>query len=94
MKMKRWTTAAALLCTAIAAQAQPYDGEVTKIDKAQAKVTLKHGELKELGMPPMTMTFRIQAAQQLDALAVGDRVKFDAAKVDGAYTVTAIRKTP
>ena len=91
---KNWISAAALGLAALAAQAQAYDGEVVKIDKAQNKVTLKHGELKELGMPPMTMTFRIQAAQQLDALAVGDRVKFDAAKVDGAYTVTAIRKTP
>ena len=92
--MKSWTAAAALLCASIAAQAQAYDGEVMKIDKAQARITLKHGGLKALDMPPMTLIFRVQDAQQLDALAVGDRVKFDAAKVGGAYTVTAIRKTP
>ena len=90
--MKKWITAAAILGASVAAQAQAYDGEVMKIDKAQTKITLKHGELKGLDMPPMTMIFRMQDAKQLDALAVGDRVRFDATKVGGAYTVTAIRK--
>jgi Cu/Ag efflux protein CusF len=90
--MKNWITAAAILGASVAAQAQAYDGEVMKIDKAQTKITLKHGELKGLDMPPMTMVFRVQDAKQLDSLAVGDRVRFDATKVGGAYTVTAIRK--
>jgi Cu(I)/Ag(I) efflux system protein CusF len=90
--MKNWIAAAALLGASVAAQAQAYDGEVMKIDKAQTKLTLKHGELKGLDMPPMTMVFRVQDAKQLDNLAVGDRVRFDATKVGGAYTVTAIRK--
>lgn len=90
--MNRGMAAALLAVAAATAQAQAYDGEVMKIDKAQNKVTLKHGELKGLDMPPMTMVFRMQDAKQLDALAVGDRVRFDAAKVGGAYTVTAIRK--
>lgn len=92
--MKNWITAAALGLAALAAQAQAYEGEVLKIEKAQAKITLRHGELKGLDMPPMTMVFRVKEAAWLDALAVGDRVRFDAARVDGAYTVTAIRKTP
>ena len=90
--MNRGMAAALLALAAGTAQAQAYDGEVMKIDKAQNKITLKHGELKDLDMPPMTMVFRMQDAKQLDALAVGDRVRFDAAKVGGAYTVTAIRK--
>ena len=49
---------------------------------------------KGLDMPPMTMVFRVKDTQVLDTLAVGDKVKFDADKIDGAYTVTAIRKTP
>ncbi len=92
--MKTWITSAALLCAAIAAHAQAYDGEVRKIEKAQGKITLRHGELKALDMPPMTMVFRVKNTQLLDTLAVGDKVKFDADKIDGAYTVTAIRKTP
>lgn len=92
--MKTWITSAALLYAAIAAHAQAYDGEVRKIEKAQGKITLRHGELKALDMPPMTMVFRVKNTQLLDTLAVGDKVKFDADKIDGAYTVTAIRKTP
>jgi Cu(I)/Ag(I) efflux system protein CusF len=92
MAMKKRLTLALLALAAGAAHAQAYDGEVMKIDKAQTKLTLKHGELKGLDMPPMTMVFRVQDGKQLDSLAVGDRVKFDATKVGGAYTVTAIRK--
>ena len=90
--MNRGIAATLLALAAAAAQAQARDGEVMKIDKAQNKLTLKHGELKGLDMPPMTMVFRMQDAKALDTLAVGDRVRFDAAKVGGAYTVTAIRK--
>ena len=70
------------------------DGEVRKIDKAQAKITIRHGEIKNLDMPPMTMVFRAKPASLLDGLAEGDRISFDADKVDGQYTVTAIKKLP
>jgi Cu/Ag efflux protein CusF len=93
-RMKRFTTAGLLALAALAAQAQSTDGEVRKIDKAQGKITLKHGEIKGLDMPPMTMVFRVKDAAMLDRVAVGDKVRFDAAKVDGQYTVTAISKAP
>jgi Cu/Ag efflux protein CusF len=80
------------LLLAATASAQPADGEVRKIDKAQSKVTLKHGEIKNVEMPPMTMVFRVRDPKMLDALAVGDKVKFTVEKVDGQYTVTAISK--
>jgi Cu/Ag efflux protein CusF len=91
--MKHWITAAALALASLAVQAQAYEGEVRKIEKAQGKITLRHGELKALDMPPMTMVFRVSSPALLDKVAVGDKVKFDAAKVDGNYTVTAISKT-
>jgi Cu(I)/Ag(I) efflux system protein CusF len=92
--MKHWITAAALMTASLAAQAQAYEGEVRKIDKPQGKVTLQHGELKALEMPPMTMAFRVADPALLEGLAIGDRVRFDAARINGAYTVTAIRKQP
>ena len=76
------------------AQTPNSDGEVTKIDKAQAKITLRHGEIKNLDMPPMTMVFRVADGKLLDSVTVGDRVRFAAAKIDGAYTVTALVKAP
>ena len=82
-------TAAALLLGP-AAHAQSTDAEVMKIDKAQQKITLRHGEIKNLDMPPMTMVFRAQDPAMLDAVKVGDKVKFDADKVGGQYTVTKL----
>jgi Cu(I)/Ag(I) efflux system periplasmic protein CusF len=82
------------LALSAVATAQEADAEVRKIDKAQAKITLRHGEIKSLDMPPMTMVFRIKDAKLLDALAVGDKVKFSAEKAEGGYLVTVIQKAP
>jgi Cu(I)/Ag(I) efflux system periplasmic protein CusF len=87
----------ATLATLVATQtaiAQDTDGEVRKIDKALSKITLKHGEIKNLEMPPMTMVFRVKESKLLEALTVGDKVKFAAEKIDGNYVVTQITKTP
>ncbi|WP_409970432.1 copper-binding protein [Piscinibacter sp.] len=66
------------------------DGEVRKVDKANQKVTLKHGEIKNLDMPGMTMVFKVKEPGMLDALQPGDKVRFQADKVDGGFVVTAI----
>ena len=89
-------TAAALLVLGVWAQtATPTaTGEVTKLDKAGGRVTLKHGEIKNLDMPPMTMVYRVSNPRLLDELAVGSRVRFTAEKVDGQYTVTSVSKAP
>ena len=61
-----------------------------KVDKEQSKVTLRHGPLANLEMPAMTMVFRAADPKLLDGLKEGDKVKFNAEKVNGAFTVTAI----
>lgn len=66
------------------------EGEVRKVDKDQGKVTLKHGPIENLGMPGMTMVFKAADPKMLDALKLGDRVKFAAENINGALTVTAI----
>lgn len=81
-------TATALL--SLAAHAQSVDGEVKRIDPDSGKVTLKHGEIKNLDMPAMQMSFRVADPAWLKTLQVGDKVKFDAAKVNGQFTITAI----
>lgn len=68
------------------------EGEVRKIDKEQGKITLKHGELQNLGMPSMTMDFKVKNPALLDKVNVGDSVQFVAARVDGVLMVTAIEK--
>ncbi len=66
------------------------DGEVRKVDKGAGKVTLRHGPLENLKMPGMTMVFRVADPKMLDTLKEGDKVKFSADRVNGAFTVTAI----
>jgi Cu/Ag efflux protein CusF len=104
MKLKLTYVLAALLMAGIPAYAahQPQhavqsgaamsDGEVRKIDKAAGKVTIKHGPLENLGMPPMTMVFRVQDPALLDQVQVGDKVSFVAEKIGGQYTVTKIER--
>jgi len=67
------------------------DGEVRKVDKATARITLKHAEIKNLDMPPMTMVFSVRDKSLLDAVKAGDKVKFKAISDDGKLTVTEIQ---
>ncbi len=83
-----------LAAASVHAQAPNAGGEVTKIDRAAARVTFKQREIRELDMPPMTMSWRVRDARMLDGLAVGDRVRFAGEKINGQYVVTAIVKVP
>ena len=76
---------------ATTAAALQSDGEVRKIDKEQGKLTLRHGPMANLEMPAMTMVFKAADPKLLQGLKEGDKVKFTAEKVNGAYTVTAIQ---
>jgi Cu/Ag efflux protein CusF len=66
------------------------DGEVRKVDKRAGKVTIRHGEIRNLEMPAMTMVFTVKDPAMLDRLKEGDKVKFTADKVNGVYTVTTV----
>ncbi len=66
------------------------DGEVRKVDKETQKVTIKHGPIENLGMPAMTMVFRVSNPAMLGQLNTGDKVRFSADKVGGVYTVTKV----
>ena len=67
------------------------DGEVRRVDKATGKVTLRHGELKQLDMPPMTMVFEVSDKAMLDSVKAGDKVKFKVIKKDGKMIVTEMK---
>lgn len=71
-------------------QAGLSEGEVRKVDKSAKKITIKHGPLANLDMPPMTMVFQVKDPAMLEQVKPGDKVKFQAEKVGAAYTVTRI----
>jgi Cu/Ag efflux protein CusF len=84
---------AAAFSTTVSAQTVPTEGQVTKIDQAQSKVTLKHGPIKNLDMDGMTMVFTVSDPAMLKSVKVGDKVRFEADRVNGRLTVTKIEKT-
>jgi len=84
---------------ALAAAAHPTiaqevtEGQVTKIDESAGKITLKHGPIKKFDMDEgMTMVFKAQDPAMLKSVKVGDKVKFEAERVNGQFTVTKIQK--
>lgn len=66
------------------------DGEVRKVDQETKKITLRHGPIPNLDMPPMSMVFQVRDPALLDKVKTGDKVRFSAEKIGGAYTVTRI----
>jgi len=75
--------------------AEMYPGEVRRIQKDTNKITLRHGEIKSLDMPAMTMVFTVRDPKWLDQFKVGDKVLFAVEKpVGGGYAITAIQPAP
>jgi Cu(I)/Ag(I) efflux system protein CusF len=86
--------AAALAVSPALATSHLVKGDVVKVDKAAGKVTIKHGPIKKLDMDSMTMVFRVADPAMLDKVKAGDKIEFEADRVNGAITVTKIGKAP
>jgi Cu(I)/Ag(I) efflux system protein CusF len=85
-----FSLAALLAGSALAADTPLSDGEIKKVNKDNATLTIRHGELKNLGMMPMTMVFKVKEKEMLERAAEGDKVRFLAERIDGALTVTVL----
>jgi Cu/Ag efflux protein CusF len=72
------------------AQGALTDGVIRKVDKKAKKLTIKHGPLRNLDMPAMTMVFQVKDSAMLEQVKPGDKVKFEAQMLGGAFTVTKI----
>ncbi|ART56284.1 copper-binding protein [Acidovorax carolinensis] len=69
------------------------DGEVRKIDKDAGKITIKHGEIKHMEMPGMTMVFVVKDKALLDKTAIGAKIQFMVMSESGQMVVTDIQPT-
>lgn len=67
------------------------DGEIRKIDRDSKKITIKHGEIRNLDMPGMTMVFLLKEPAMADQLKVGDRIRFRAEKAASGFMVTELQ---
>jgi Cu(I)/Ag(I) efflux system protein CusF len=67
-------------------------GLVKYVDKKRGRVKLKHGPIKRLDMPGMTMVFRVKNPALLSDVKPGDEVGFTI-EVDGStFYVTGFQK--
>ena len=82
----------ALPPAAVAQTSKNVDGTITRIDEAGARMTIRHGPLKELDMDGMTMAFRVKDPDMLKDAKAGDQVKFDVEKSQGQLTIIKIEK--
>ena len=84
--------AAVLLSIPAWADGSMVPAEVVKVDKSAGKVTLKHGPIKRLDMDAMTMVFRVADPAMLDRMKTGDKIEFEADRVNGAITIIRLGK--
>lgn len=85
------TTAVVLATLAPAIADNMADGVIRKIDMKNAKITIKHGEIADLDMPPMSMVFTVKDPTMLEGVAKGDKVKFVAVEEGGKLFITDIQ---
>jgi Cu(I)/Ag(I) efflux system periplasmic protein CusF len=79
---------------AAASAADMTEGEIRKVDRDAKKLTIKHGEIKNLDMPPMTMVFQLKHSDMLDKLKAGDKIRFAVEKTVSGLVVTEIQPAP
>ena len=91
--MLKITSIIAFTALALPAVAQQVNGTVKKVDEAQGKLTIDHGPIKNLDMDAMSMVFRAGDPAMLKGLKAGDKIKFDADRVNGQITVTKLQRT-
>lgn len=93
MKVIKTAVSAAAFALLATTAAWAVEGTVKKIDESAGKVTLEHGPIKSLGMDEgMTMVFKAGDPAMLKSVKVGDKVNFEADRVNGQITVTKIQK--
>jgi Cu/Ag efflux protein CusF len=66
------------------------EGAILKVDNDAGKLTVKHGPLNNLGMPAMTMAFKVQDPAMLDQVKVGQQVRFRVERANGGFTITKL----
>ncbi|GAA3947388.1 copper-binding protein [Allohahella marinimesophila] len=66
-------------------------GVLRNIDTDARTLTIKHGPIKNLGMPPMSMVFQTDEGVNLDGLEAGEKIKFRVVDRQGKMTITEIQ---
>jgi Cu/Ag efflux protein CusF len=92
MNMTGMSTTAKSSATKTSRNTALTDAEIKKVDAAAGMVTLKHGALENVGMPPMTMAFKAKNAAMVKQVHEGDKVKVRVENVNGTLTIVKLEK--
>lgn len=76
------------------AQSGSTEAEVRRIDRDGNRLTLRHGEIKALDMPPMTMVFRVKDPALLDKVKVGEKIRAQIEKSGNQYYLIGVEPAP
>lgn len=79
---------AAAQAKAVQAQAS---GQVVRVDAAAGKIAIRHGAIRKLELPAMTLVYHADPAL-LAGIAAGDTVDFTAERVGGQYRIVDLEK--
>jgi Cu/Ag efflux protein CusF len=67
-------------------------GVVKQVKQSEGKIKIKHGPIDRLGMPAMTMVFRVEDSSQLAGLVKGAEVAFNVDNTAAGFSITQIKK--
>lgn len=73
------------------AQSATAEGVVRKIDAANGRVIIKHGEFRGYDMSAMTMAFNVRDAALLEGIKLQDEIRFAVVKEGRDWTITALQ---
>ena len=66
------------------------EAEVRRVNTRANTLSVRHGDIPNIDMPPMTMTFQVADPALLEGLSVGDNILVTVDRIDGAYTVMSV----
>ena len=86
-------SAPASIVMAQSGTADTYEGVVTRVDESAGKITIRHGPMPKFDLHSThAMVFRAADPAMLKQVKAGDKVRFEAARIKGQFTVTKIEK--
>jgi len=69
-------------------------GVIKQIKPGQGKIKIEHGAIERMGMPAMTMMFKVEDMSMLDDLEKGNTVGFSVDNSSGGFVVTHMMRMP
>lgn len=67
-------------------------GVIREIDRASSRVEIDHGPIPSIGMPGMTMTFKVRNPALLEQVKQGDPVNFEIEQSGLGWIITNLNR--